>query len=222
MTNPSFALVSFFAAAVTAGAANVLAPGDFIRGGQVVGGEFQVGVVGTAAGVNNWPAAEPPEDVINGIIGGGGEKYLNFAELNTGIVVTPAFGPSIVTSIEFWVANDAEERDPASYELWGTNAPVGAAGPYNLGDFSLISGGALALPLPRDTVPDALGSSQVVTFANASAYSSYMLVFPTVKNEATANSMQISEVQFDGVVPEPGSILLLIGAAGVGLLRRRR
>jgi hypothetical protein len=49
-----------------------------------------------------------------------------------------------------------------------------------------------------------------------------MLVFPTVNNAGTANSMQIPEVQFDGVVPEPGSIILLIGATGIGLIRRKR
>ena len=164
--------------------------------------------------------AEPPGDIINGIIGGGGEKYLNFAEVNTGVVITPVFGSSVISSMELWVANDAVERDPASYELRGTNVAIGG-GPYNLSDFALISSGALALPDPRDTVADALGNSQVVAFANSNAYTSYMLLFPTVKND-TANSMQISEVQFDGVVPEPASVLFLIGAAGIGLARRKR
>jgi hypothetical protein len=220
MKKPSFLLVSFLAAALPTTAANILSPADPIQGGQIVGGEFQVGVVGTAATVNNWPAAEPPSDIINGVIGGGGEKYLNFAELNTGIVVTPAFGSSIITSMELWVANDAPERDPASYELRGTNVSLGA-GPFNLSDFVLISSGALALPAPRDTVADAVGNSQVVNFANSAAYTSYMLTFPTVVNAATANSMQISEVQFVGV-PEPASMLFLLGAVGIGVLRRKR
>src|SRR5688500_4816602 len=144
------AVVGCLVLALPAAAADVLAPGDLSRGGQVSGGLFQVGVVGTAAGVNNWPAAEPPADIINGVMGGAGEKYLNFAETNTGIVVTPAFGSSVVTGMELWVANDAEERDPASYELYGTNNLLAATGPYPLTGFTLISSGPLALPSPRD------------------------------------------------------------------------
>jgi hypothetical protein len=40
------------------------------------------------------------------------------------------------------------------------------------------------------------------------------MVFPTVRDAAAANSMQISEVQFFNVVPEPFSCILIV----VGLL----
>jgi len=164
-----------------------------------------------------------PEDLIDGVIGGGGEKYLNFAELDTGVIITPAAGTSIVTGMELWVANDAAERDPASYELWGTNADISGGGPFDIAtNFTAISTGALALPDIRDDVADAVGESQVVTFPNTEAYSTYLLLFPTVKDAGLANSMQLSEVQFEGtvVIPEPSTGLL--GLLGLGLVARRR
>lgn len=56
----------------------IFAPGDFILGGARIGDNFVIGTPGTAGGSNNWPGAEPPSDVINGIIGGGGEKIPQF------------------------------------------------------------------------------------------------------------------------------------------------
>lgn len=194
---------------------------DAIIGGARVGGDFVEGSEGTTGGVNNWPGAEPPSDLINGIIGGGGEKYLNFAELDTGFIITPNAGPSIVTSMELWVANDAPERDPASFEVWGTNADVSGGGVITISSFTLISSGSLDLPLGRDTVPDATGLSEVVAIGDGNAYTSYMVLFPTVRDSVAANSMQLSEIQFDGVViPEPGSTVL--AALSLGLLLRRR
>lgn len=202
--------------------ANLLSPTDAIIGGAVQGADFVAGVVGTAAGANNWPGAEPPSDLINGLIGGGGEKYLNFAKLNTGVLVTPAAGLSVINSMTLWVANDAPERDPASYELYGTNAAVAGAGSFPLTGFSLISAGDLALPDTRDTATDATGFDQTIAITGAGAFTSYLLVFPTVKNAATANSMQISELQFQAtIVPEP-SVALLGAVGALGLINRRR
>ena len=203
-------------------AANLLTPSDAIIGGAVIGSDFVAGVTGTAGGANNWPGAEPPSDMINGLIGGGGEKYLNFFKLNTGVIITPAAGLSVINSMTLWVANDAPERDPASFELYGTNAAVSGGGPFPLSGFSLISSGPLALPDDRDITTDTTGFSQEVAITGAGAFSSYLLVFPTVKNAAAANSMQISEVQFNAtVVPEP-SVALLGALGALGLVGRRR
>ena len=209
-----------------ASAATIFSPGDPIAGGQLNGGTFNLGAVGCCGSpVNQWPGPEAPGDLINGLIGGGGEKYLNFAKTNTGIVVTPTAGgglPSVVTSMELWVANDANERDPASYQLFGSNAAINLGADIALNDFTLISEGGLALPLDRDNANDATGFSQVVSIDNSDAYSTYMLVFPTIRNEGATNSMQLSEVQLEGTfVPEPSTTLVaLLGL--LPLLRRRR
>ena len=183
----------------------ILAPGDVIRGGALDGSQefFEIGVVGTTAGANNWPGAEAPTSVIDGVKGGG-SKYLNFAETNTGILVTPTAGTSMISSMTLSVANDAEERDPANYTLYGTNLPISGGGPFDLSNFSLISTGSLALPSPRDTTADATGNDLTVPIPGSEFYTSYALIFPTVKNSNIANSMQISEVQFHGqVIPPP-------------------
>ena len=52
-----------------------------------------------------------------------------------------------------------------------------------------------------------------MTFDNDLPYDHYRLVFPTLKNAAAANSMQIAEVELL-VVPEPSSLALL----GLGML----
>lgn len=185
------------------------------------------GVAGTAGGVNNWPTAEPPANAIDGLTGTGtgASKYLNFARTNTGLIVTPNLGSSIVTSITLFTANDSENRDPSSYELWGTNSIVGG-GTTAMATFSLISSGALALPAGRNGVNGAndFDDFQTVAFGNAVAYTSYLLLFPTVKDiGSVANSMQIAEVRFDGtLVPEPTVGVLGLLAGAPFLLRRRR
>ena len=209
----------------------IFAPGDPILGGQRQGTDFVVGFAGLNAGVNNWPAAESPDHVIDGV----GQKYLNFAEFDTGFLVTPSFNGglgSIVDSIKIWTANDAEARDPASFELYGTNVAISGGGPFALSNFTLVSSGALALPSTRqqgglaaldtNTAGQPAITNQEVTFANNSLYRSYLVLFPTVKDSAAANSMQLGEVQLNGV-PEPSTIALLaLTTVGLAALRRRR
>lgn len=187
-----------------------------------------VGVVGTAAGVNNWPAAESPDHAIDGF----GQKYLNFGETDTGFLITPNFGSSvgtIVNSIKLWTANDAEPRDPASFTIRGTNSPVTGGGPFALSNFTVIANAVpLALPSTRNaggvTTPLDDINSQTVNFANSAGFKSYLVTFPTVKDSASANSMQIAEVQLNGVlVPEPGVLgLVALTSLGVMAFRRRR
>ncbi|MFO1499610.1 MAG: CHRD domain-containing protein [Verrucomicrobiota bacterium] len=75
----------------------------------------------------NSPAAER---VPNAIDNDSATKYLNFGKDGNqtapfagpvGLTVTPKAGPSIVNGIAFTSANDAPERDPASYKLEGSN-----------------------------------------------------------------------------------------------------
>ena len=104
-------------------------------------------------------------------------KYLNFDVVSTGLTVVTS--PGIVTQLALTSANDGPERDPASFVLSGLNDD---------GDFEQIAAGAVP------TFPDRL-TRQVISFVNEHVYSSYRLVFPSVTNEAEANSMQIAEVE---------------------------
>ncbi len=200
---------------------------------------INVGVEGCCdSDVNQWPGGETPSAVIDGA----GQKYLNFGKVNTGFVVTPSAG-SVATSMTLWAANDAIERDPSSYQLFGTNSAI--SGPsFQSTEFTLISSGALALPDTRNNGgvdPLLAANSTSVSFSNSNSYSTYMILFPTVKDEALENSMQIAEVQlFDAgatgifapgdtilgvqavsTVPEPSTGVLSLLAA-TALLRRRR
>ncbi|MCA9189929.1 MAG: hypothetical protein KDA99_30100, partial [Planctomycetales bacterium] len=147
-------------------------------------------------------------------------KYLNFLDYGSGFIVTPSGGPSVVSGLRLYVANDAPERDPATYWLEGSNN--GPDGPY-----TTIAQGYLQLPggrnpnglsLPPDTPPNLrVGLHQEVRFVNDVSYSTYRLTFPTLKNADAANSMQIGEVELlaPAVVPDP--VVYRINAGGAEL-----
>jgi hypothetical protein len=201
---------------------------------------FQVGdraVANPGAGnfVNVWPSNgnESPPAAIDGLAN---PKYLNFGKLNTGFMLTYA---SAVTAngINFFTANDSEARDPASFSLWGSTTVVANSTPgttFNLSDFTLIvDAQALALPSTRLTAASA-------SFANTTAYNTYLLIFPTVKDLGlNPNSMQIGDALLSNagasipvagatiaggqLIPEPSStsFIVLAGASLVGLRRRK-
>ncbi len=139
------------------------------------------------------PAAEGVSNAINDI----GQKYLNFLDLGSGFTVVPRVGPTVVTGLRLYPANDVEERDPASYELWGS-----LIGP-RADDFVLISSGDLALPSERNEGGNLAITTdlphQEVSFENEVAYVAYRLIFPTLKDAGATNSMQIAEVEILGV-----------------------
>jgi hypothetical protein len=203
---------------------------------------FRIGTVGTAQpNINNWPAGEAPGFAIDGV----NQKYLNFGEFNTGVAVAPAAGAAAPTSIQVWTANDAVERDPINYSIYGTNAAASGAPGSDIAGLTLISSGVLALPAERNTPGGATplnnANSASASFANAATFPTYVVVFPSVKNPAAANSMQIAEVQLFNAaggglfaptnaivggqlqVPEPSTAIL--GGLGLAMaafgLRRR-
>ncbi len=196
-------LINHILADPAAGLVDVTAPGDSV---EVVSGEND-----DDENAGDPPAAEGVENAINDI----GQKYLNFLDLGSGLVVTPAAGESVVQGIRLYTANDAVERDPASYRLEGANG----------GDFELIAEGGLALPDARNEGGDlaldpATSANQVVLFDNANAYTSYRLTFPTLKDAAAANSMQIAEIELLVAAPGGGgsTVVLNQGTAGDGVL----
>ena len=161
------------------------------------------------------------ENAINDI----GQKYLNFLDLSSGFAVTPSGNPNNepVIGLRLYTANDAEPRDPASYQLLGSND--GLDGPW-----TAISSGNLELPAGRNDGGNAVSIPptgnlaafhQEVTFDNADPYAHYQLVFPTLKDAAAANSMQIAEVELLAI-PEPASLALLAIGSLLMFAGRRR
>jgi hypothetical protein len=134
-------------------------------------------IVGTS---NNTPGSEGVANAIDNQP----TKYLNFDKLNTGFTVTPGSGLTIVNGLTLTSANDAPERDPASYDLSGS---------YDGTNFTLISSGSVPAFTNRF-------QKQTILFQNKIPYLRYRLIFPTVANEGAANSMQISEVELLGVL----------------------
>lgn len=149
---------------------------------------------------HGWPAAEAPPYAIDNLFQQDPRtKYLHFKgeDQATGIAVTPA-APTIVTGIRLCTANDSEDRDPAGYQLFGSNVAVGSPAQLEYISWTLISEGSLSLPTQRLT-----WMAAPVTFANITAYAHYKLMFYPVRNPSTANSMQIEEIELLGS-PESG------------------
>jgi hypothetical protein len=128
---------------------------------------------------NNSPGSEGVANAIDNAP----TKYLNFDKLNTGFTVTPRVGGTIVSGLTLTSANDAPERDPASYTLTGSN---------DGSNYVAISSGAVP------AFPSRFFKNYIFFPDNTKEFTSYRLIFPTVANEASANSMQISEVEFLG------------------------
>jgi hypothetical protein len=129
-------------------------------------------------------------------------KYLNFGKEGSGVILTPSVGPKIISGLEITTANDAEGRDPASFQLFGTNDPITSAqhSTSNPENWTLVTSGSLSLPATR------LTSGGIVPVSGGStAYSSYRLIFPTLKDTfgGGVDSMQISELQLYDSLNQP-------------------
>ena len=137
---------------------------------------------------SSYPVNESP---INALDGNTQTKYLNFGGEKSGLIIKPASGASIVRSFKITTANDFSERDPASYELYGTNDPITSADNSTglAENWTLISYGTLSLPEGRHT------DGPLVSFSNSTSYTAYKIIFPTLKNAASANSMQLADLR---------------------------
>ena len=159
---------------------------DITGVGDTVQGVPNDGVT-TGGDDNGWPAGETPELAIDNDTS---TKFLHFkgnAE-PTGLQITPLTGPTIVTGVAFTTANDAAERDPASFELYGSNA--GIDGPY-----TLIASGDIVDFTQATAWPRFTKNETVIAFENTVAYAHYQVLFPAVRDPDNANSMQIAEVE---------------------------
>ena len=191
MTSASCQLTSSAASLTTLGLTTMTNAMPYWAG-RLNGAQFEVGTV-AASGTNTWPATEPPGNAFDGTFA----KSLIRNATNAGYVFTPGSCDAagrVINQMRIYTANDSVSRDPASYAIYGTTSVISGNGPFALAQFTLISSGSLALPSGRNTSSLSDTNSQLVSFANSTAYKSYMLVFPT--NSGDGASTQIGEVKF--------------------------
>jgi hypothetical protein len=159
---------------------------------------------------SSYPGGEAPGKGVDQVVLPSTTKYLNFGGPRTGFIVTPAAGSSLVKSLQMRAANDDPNRDPMSYDLYGTNDPITSPDNSfgNLENWTLISSGASGIE--TDPGRNALGVVQDFG-ANSAAYTSYKVVFPTLRNFVATNSMQVSDVALFTEVGGGGTQVLAAG-----------
>jgi hypothetical protein len=159
--------------------ADVTAPGDIVQG---------VPNDGLMDGDNwGWPGGEHPALAIDDNVN---TKFLHFkGDLQpVGFRVTPLNGPSVVTGLTFTTANDAAERDPIAFALYGSNS--GIDGKYDLIAIGDIADFDQAEAWPRFTM-----NATPIMFDNDVAYENYQVLFLDIRNPGGSNSMQIAEIE---------------------------
>jgi hypothetical protein len=111
-----------------------------------------------------------------------------------GLVVTPAAGPTVVTAIRFYTANDAPERDPSDYKLEGS---INGGSSY-----TLIASNSMTLPAGRNSagaLDPLVTNVKEVHFSNSTGYSTYRLSFSHLSGGPGQSSFQIGDVELLGV-----------------------
>lgn len=125
----------------------------------------------------------PGSEVVANAVDNPPRKDPNFDVVNPGFTVTPQTGDPLVGGLTLTSANDAPERDPAAYELFGSD---------NGSPFVGIGGGNLP------PFPSRLSKTFLFFPSNARTFKSYRLIFPTVVGP-NALAMQIAEVELIGL-----------------------
>ncbi|MBO4716032.1 MAG: hypothetical protein J5672_08025, partial [Verrucomicrobia bacterium] len=145
----------------------ILRPGDVAKPIDPAGGDW-------FAPACDYPANENPSNALDGDVN---TKYLNRDVNRPGFIVTPKAGKTVVKSMKFWTANDADDRDPKSWELYGTNEEIKSTDKsYGTDEeWTLIASGDVALPATR------YAEGPLLAFDNSVSYASYKLIFPTLK-----------------------------------------
>ena len=140
-------------------------------------------------GNSGFPSGEAP---LNATDQNNSSKYLNSGGRYSGLIVTPNSGPSVIQSIQFTTANDVEERDPASFSIYGTNDPITSAD-NSFGEqeqWTKIAESPIKLPTER------FASSEIVSFANSTTFRSYRLIIESIKSAKPSTAMQFADVRF--------------------------
>jgi len=159
--------------------------------------------------ISIYDGASPAAEVVQEAIDGTTQKYLNYGGnyVSTdppfvgpvGFTVTPAMGSTVVTGLRLYTGNDSPERDPADFVLEGSN---------NGGStFTTIASGTISMPTDRNAEGYSLNPitefNRELNFPNQSAYTTYRFLVNNVRDNTSANSMQVAEVQLLGAKPSP-------------------
>jgi hypothetical protein len=195
-TAASTVLASLIAVS-TVQAANILSPSDFII---------------AIDGNRNLPGntQPPPEGPLSAFDGNDFSKWLSFGRVFSGLIVTPVGGASVVQSLSFTTGNDSPERDPVSYQLFGTNDSITSVDNSTglAENWTLIGGGLTGLNLPTQPALARNTTGPLLSITNTTAYTSYKVVFTQLRsananafdpiilaNGALPNSVQLSEMR---------------------------
>jgi len=135
-----------------------------------------------------------------------------------GVIVTPNAGPTRVTGVRIYTGGDGSQSDPADVKLEGSN---NGGASYT----TILPTTALSLPEDRNllttTFDPLVAAVQEILFANSQAYATYRLTFVHTKDDNSASSMSVGEIELlgtpvmfiSGTVLSGGS-LTLSGAGG--------
>ncbi len=166
------------------------------RGREVIGSGDQILAVHDLEAASVSPVGESVENLFDGDVK---TKYTNRGHLNSGFIVTPSVGPTVVGSFRVVTADDEPNGDPVAWELYGTNDII-ESGNHSQGldeTWEMIEAGALQLmdrrgaELPR------------VYFENSEEYLSYTFVVRGVRGgREVVDVMQMAEFQLFEVEPE--------------------
>ena len=135
------------------------------------------------------------------IDGNPGTKYLNFDKTNSGFTITLSESSSL-TGLSITSANDRPSRDPSTYKLLGSND--GAV-------FDEVSKGSV----PRFS--NRFQRREIKFDEKTKSYEFYRLIFESVVDPDSANSVEIAEVEFLGAEKKVQYITGKIGSKAIEL-----
>ncbi|MEY2908848.1 MAG: hypothetical protein RLZZ602_1371, partial [Pseudomonadota bacterium] len=168
---------------VSADGSRILAVAGRSVHGSAEGALYMGSVTGTGKptakpSTSNSPPGETAEFAVDG---NAGTKYLNADGAGSGLMITLPQS-QVIRSIGFTTANDASERDPMQFTLYGANS-----------DLAWGSSGWTPIVGPSATnLSQSRGATSTVSFANNVSFSHYKIVFNALRGNT--NLVQIADV----------------------------
>jgi VCBS repeat-containing protein len=136
-------------------------------------------------------------------------KYLNFGATNTDVLIDMG-AEHIVTGLALVTANDEPDRDPTSVVVFGSNTafdPVVVQDPFYSpeGDLVEITDWMATATQIGDEVALTAPTGRLTTYPaieldnpNRRSFRYFRILFPTIRDDDNANSMQIAEIRVIG------------------------